>query len=276
MAGRGRLLTMSQSAPLRVAVSGALGRVGREIVAALEADPGFECVAAVDVNDDLAAALRTCDATLLVDFTTPAAGLGNALTAVSAGVAPIIGTTGLGTAGVERIRDACAAAGIGGCVTANFALGAALLMWLSEMAAPHFEYAEITEAHHPGKLDAPSGTALRTAERMLAARDGHPFVHTVPESTPLNATRGGDLGGVAIHSLRLDGAVADQSVIFGAMGQTLTLTHRTSSRAAFAPGVLLAARTVASTHRFYDSLEAVLGLPDPARLKSAAAAGEGG
>ena len=262
---------MPESAPLRVAVSGALGRVGREIVTAVEADPGFVCVVAVDAHDDLAAALRDCDAQLLIDFTTPSAGLGNALIAIAAGAAPIIGTTGLGSPAIERIRVAATVAGIGGCVAANFALGAAVLMWLSEMAAPHFAYAEIIEAHHPGKLDAPSGTALRTAERMLAARDGRGFTHTDPQSAPLSGTRGGDLGGIGVHSVRVDGAVADQSVILGAMGQTLTLTHRTTSRAAFAPGVLLAARTVATTRRFYGSLEEVLGLPDPAQIRAAGA-----
>jgi 4-hydroxy-tetrahydrodipicolinate reductase len=260
---------MSDSPALRVAVSGARGKVGREIVAALHADPGFACVAEVDVDDDLTGAIVDFGAQLLIDFTTPAAGLRNALIAVEAGVAPIVGTTGLGAAGVDRIREACGRAGTGGCVAANFALGAALLMWFSELGAPHFEHAEIIETHNPAKADAPSGTALRTAERMLAARAGRAFAHRDAQTAPLAGTRGGTLGGIGVHSLRLDGVVADQAVVLGALGQTLTLSHRTTSRAAFAPGVLLAARKVAETHRFFDSLEAVLGLPDPATVYAA-------
>jgi 4-hydroxy-tetrahydrodipicolinate reductase len=217
------------------------------------------------VDDALAASLHGSGAQVLVDFTTPSAGLQNALVAVEAGVAPVVGTTGLG-AGVDRIRDSCLRSGTGGCVAANFALGAALLMWIAELCAPHFEHAEIIEAHNPLKADAPSGTALRTAERMLAARRGRGFAQRAPETTPLHGTRGGALGGIGIHSLRLEGVVADQEVVLGAPGQTLTLAHRTTSRAAFAPGVLLAASRVVATRGFYDSLEAVLGLPAAAAV----------
>lgn len=262
---------MSEAAVLRVAVSGARGKVGREIVAALHAATDFTCVAEADSDDDLTGALLDFGAQLLIDFTTPSAGLRNALIAVEAGVAPVVGTTGLGAAGVDRIREACTRAGTGGCVAANFALGAALLMWFSELGARHFEHAEIIESHPPSKADAPSGTALRTAERMLAARGGRAFAHRDPQTAPLAGTRGGTLGGIAVHSLRPEGVVADQAVVLGALGQTLTLTHRTTSRAAFAPGVLLAARKVWETRRFYDSLEAVLGLPDPATVYASVA-----
>lgn len=260
--------------PLRVAVSGARGRVGREIVAALAADPGFACAAAVDAGDDLAAALAGAGAHVLVDFSVPSAALGNALTAVAHGARPVVGTTGLGDAAVDELRGRCAAAGLGGCVIPNFALGAALMMWLAEVCAGHFESCEIIESHHPGKLDAPSGTALRTAERLLAARRGRPFEHPEPHTETLPGTRGGALGGAGIHSLRLEGPVADQSVIFGAPGQTLTLEHRTTSRAAFAPGVLAAARVVTATGRFHTSLEELLGLPPAAGLGRAMASSE--
>jgi 4-hydroxy-tetrahydrodipicolinate reductase len=260
--------------PLRVAVSGARGRVGREIVAALEAQPGFECAAAVDVGDDLAAALRDARAEVLVDFSVPAAALGNALTAVEHGVRPVVGTTGMGAAAIEELRGRCATARLGGCVIPNFALGAALLMWLADLCARHFESCEIIESHHPGKLDAPSGTALRTAERLLAARGGRPFEHPEPRTETLAGTRGGVLGGAGIHSLRLQGPVADQSVSFGAPGQTLTLEHRTTSRAAFVPGVLAAARAVVAGDRFHTSLEEVLGLPPAASVTGSMASSE--
>lgn len=254
--------------PLRVAVAGARGRVGREIVAAVSADPAFRCVVEVEVGDDLHSALSAAAPQVLVDFTTPEAGLANALTAARLGVAPVVGTTGLGLEAVERIARACSQAGVGGCVAPNFALGAVLLMWLSQLAAPHFERCEILEAHHAGKLDAPSGTALRTAQMLLDARGGRPFEHGEASTTTLAGTRGGALGGAAVHSMRLDGVVADQTVVFGAPGQTLTLEHRTTSRAAFAPGVLLAATSVVRTRRFYRGLDEVMGLPDASRIVS--------
>ncbi len=257
--------------PLRVAVSGARGKVGREIVAGLEADPAFTCAAAVDLGDDLAAALRDSRARVLVDFTTPGAGLANALTAAGLGVSPVVGTTGLGADGVQRVRAACEGAGIGGCVIPNFAIGAVLLMWLSALAAPYFDTAEIVEAHNPRKADAPSGTALRTAEGMLAARGGRPFEHSTPHTEPVAGSRGGEVGGIALHALRLSGVMADQSVHLGTESQTLSLEHRTTSRAVYVPGVLLAARVVAEQDRFFDSLAAMLGLPDPATIASPSA-----
>jgi 4-hydroxy-tetrahydrodipicolinate reductase len=256
------------SAPLRVAVSGARGKVGLEIVAGLRADAAFDCVAEVDVGDDLAGALRDSRAQAMVDFTTPASGLANGLTAARLGVAPVVGTTGLGPDGVVQVREACTAAGIGGCVIPNFAVGAVLLMWLAQVAAPHFDTAEIVEAHNPLKHDAPSGTALRTAQLLLDARGGKPFEHSTPRTEPLPGSRGGELGGVGVHALRLSGVVADQSVIFGAQSQTLTLEHRTTSRAVYLPGVLLAVRAVTEQPRFFDSLDAVLGLPDAAQLRA--------
>jgi len=255
-------------APLRVAVSGANGKVGREIVAGLAADAGFDCVAQTDLGDDLPAALQSSGARAMVDFTTPASGLANALTAARLGVAPVIGTTGLGADGTAQVREACAAAGVGGCVIPNFAVGAVLLMWLAQLAAPHFDTAEIVEAHNPLKHDAPSGTALRTAQLLVEARGGEPFDHAAPRTEPLGGTRGGELGGVSVHALRLSGVVADQSVIFGTAAQTLTLEHRTTSRAVYVPGVLMACRAVAAGPRFYDSLDAILGLPAVAELRA--------
>ncbi|HEV7677454.1 MAG TPA: 4-hydroxy-tetrahydrodipicolinate reductase [Candidatus Dormibacteraeota bacterium] len=256
------------STRLRVAVSGARGKVGREIVSGLADADAFDCVAEVEDGDDLSAALQQSHARVLIDFTTPASGLRNALTAAKLGVSPVIGTTGLGPDGLQQVRDACTAAGIGGCVIPNFAVGAVLLMWLAQLAAPYFETAEIIEAHNPLKHDAPSGTALRTAQLLVDAREGKPFEHSQPRTQPLPGTRGGDVGGIAVHSLRLGGVVADQSVIFGTEAQTLALEHRTTSRAVYVPGVLLAVRAVAERAQFFDSLDAVLGLPGAAAIRS--------
>src|SRR5262249_59737622 len=119
---------------------------------------------------------------------------------------------------------------------------------------------EVIEMHHAGKVDAPSGTALATARRLAARRTGHPLAHNVPEKVTLDHTRGGEEGGVGVHSVRLPGLVADQEVIFGLPGQTLTITHRTTSRECYAPGVLLAIRRIAAEPRFYRGLDALLGL----------------
>jgi 4-hydroxy-tetrahydrodipicolinate reductase len=261
------MTTVPVATPLRVAVSGAHGKVGREIVTGLHDAPGFECVAEIEDGDDLTSLLQSSAAQVLVDFTTPASGLHNALTAAQLGVSPVIGTTGLGPDGIAEVRAACDSARIGGCIIPNFAIGAVLLMWLSQLASPHFDTAEIIESHNPLKHDAPSGTALRTAQLLLEARDAKPFDHSTPTTEPLPGTRGGELGGVAVHALRLSGVLADQSVIFGAQSQTLTLEHRTTSRAVYVPGVLLAARAVAEQPRFLESLEEVLGLPSPAAVR---------
>jgi len=133
-------------------------------------------------------------------------------------------------------------------------------MHLAEIAAPLFDAAEVIEMHHETKLDAPSGTALSTAKRLAARRGDKPFSHKKPEKVTLEGTRGGEEGSVAVHSIRLPGFVADQEVIFGLPGQTLTIAHRTTSREAYVPGVLLAIRKVVAEPRFYRGLDQLLGL----------------
>ena len=142
----------------------------------------------------------------------------------------------------------------------NFSVGAVLMMHLAELAAPYFSAVEVIEMHHAGKVDAPSGTALSTARRLAAKRGEKPFAHRKPEKETLAGTRGGEEGNVAVHSVRLPGFVADQEVIFGLPGQTLTIAHRTTSREAYAPGVLLAIRRVVESPRFYRGLDQLLGL----------------
>src|SRR5439155_554052 len=133
----------------------------------------------------------------------------------------------------------------------HVAVGAVLMMHMAEIAAPFFDGVEVIEMHHAAKLDAPSGTALNTARRLAAKRGTRPFSHKKAEKETLSGTRGGEEGGVGVHSVRLPGLVADQEVIFGLPGQTLTITHRTTSREAYVPGVLLAIRRVTSTPGFY-------------------------
>src|SRR5207302_10870709 len=132
------------------------------------------------------------------------------------------------------------------------------MMHLADIAAPHFDAVEVIEMHHAAKLDAPSGTALSTARRLAARRKDRPFTHKKAEKETLAGTRGGEEGGVAVHSVRLPGLVADQEVIFGLPGQTLTIAHRTTTREAYAPGVLLAIPNVTSAPRLYRGLDAPL------------------
>ncbi len=246
--------------PIRVAISGHRGKVGSILASALAAEPGIEYVGGVGGGDDLAAFLRDTRPQALVDFTRPSDGLRNALLAVEAGAAPVVGTTGISPSGIDELEAACRKRGVGGIVAPNFAVGAVLMMHLAEIAAPHFDAVEIIELHHATKLDAPSGTALSTARRLAARRGDRRFAHRTAEKETLEGTRGGEEGGVAVHSVRLPGFVADQEIIFGLPGQTLTIAHRTTSREAYVPGVLLAIRRVTSEPRFYRALDELLGL----------------
>ena len=248
---------------IRVALAGHRGRTGSALAPALEAAPDVEYVGGLGSRDDVAALLRDRRPQALVDFTRPSAALDNALAAVAAGAAPIVGTSGLAAEAVDRLEAACLAAGLGGIVAPNFAIGAVLMMHLAELAAPFFDAVEVIEMHHAGKADAPSGTAIATARR-LAARKGAAFTYNRPEKVTMEGTRGGEEGGVAVHSVRLPGVVADQEVIFGLPGQTLTVTHRTTSRECYAPGVLLAVRRIVAEPRFHRGLDSLLGLDSAA------------
>jgi 4-hydroxy-tetrahydrodipicolinate reductase len=245
---------------IRVCITGHRGKVGAILAAAFQGDPDIDYVGGVTRGDDLASFLHEKRPQALVDFTRPSEAMHNALAAVAAGASPVVGTTGLSTAEVDKLETACAQKKIGGIVAPNFAVGAVLMMHLAEIAAPHFEAAEVIELHHAGKLDAPSGTALSTARRLAARRKDRPFAHRKAEKETLAGTRGGEEGGVAVHSVRLPGFVADQEVIFGLPGQTLTIAHRTTSREAYVPGVLLAIRKVTAEPRFYRGLDELLGL----------------
>ncbi len=246
--------------PIRVGVAGHRGKVGSVLAAALQTMADIEYVGGVSRGDDLAAFLHEKRPRAFVDFTRPPEALHNALAAVAAGASPVVGTTGIPADGIDKLETACKDKGLGGIVAPNFAIGAVLMMHLADIAAPHFDAVEVIEMHHAAKLDAPSGTALSTARRLAARRGDKPFSHKKPEKETLAGTRGGEEGNVAVHSIRLPGFVADQEVIFGLPGQTLTITHRTTSREAYVPGVLLAIRQVTSGKRFYRGLDELLGL----------------
>jgi len=241
---------------IRVAVNGARGRMGALVCEALAAEAGFSLVARCGRGDDLPAALRAARPDVVVDFTLPAAVRECALAIVDAGARPVIGTSGLDAAGRDELARRCEAKRLGGVVAPNFAIGALLMMRFAALAARHLGAAEIREAHHPGKLDAPSATALATAEAIASARPpGRPL--PAPPAPP-DPARGLLHAGVPIHSTRLPGILAEQSVLFGAPGQKLVVEHVTYGREAYLPGVLLACRRVLHLDRLVLSLDRLL------------------
>ncbi len=244
--------------PVRVLVTGAAGRMGHEVVRAVSAEADMTVVAAVDVaavgqdiggitvTGDLSAALSQTRPEVMVDFTVPEAALPNIRAALAARVIPLVGTTGLGPADMEEVRRLCADHQTPALIAANFAIGAVLLMRFAAEASRYFPDVEIIEMHHEKKLDAPSGTAVRTAELIADAREaGAAKRGDAPgafERFP-GARGGAAAGEIRVHSVRLPGYIASEEVIFGGPGQRLSLRHDSIERgSSFMPGVLLAIR----------------------------------
>ena len=222
---------------LRVAVLGAAGRMGSTVCAAVEEDPDLDLVARVDAADSLDIVLDA-GADVAVEFTVPDSVKRNTAWLLSHGVHTVVGATGLSDADVDELAGMTGPANL--FIAPNFAIGAVLLMRFAEQAARYLPSVEITELHHDRKVDAPSGTALRTARLIADARKETPNVPG-PEG---HAARGLHVDGVPVHSVRLPGLVASQEVVFGATGQTLTLRHDSIDRSSFMPGVLLAVKAV--------------------------------
>ena len=238
----------------RVAVVGAAGRMGQAVIAAVETAPDMQVVAGVDIVgvdigpptfQDTSTAIRATNPDVMVDFSVAGAAAKNALIALEAEVSPIIGTTGMSAHQIQAIEARASESRIGTVIAPNFAIGAVLMMEMARLAAPHLDHVEIIELHHNQKVDAPSGTAARTAELIIDAR-GCAACDAPTETFTLEGVRGGVATGVRIHSVRLPGLVAHQEVIFGGTGQTLTIRHDSTSRESFMPGVLLAIRKTRS------------------------------
>lgn len=242
----------------RVAVIGAAGRMGSTVCAAVEAADGLDLVGRFDAGDDLG---DLGGADVAVEFSVPDASPGNVAHCVDRGVHVVVGTTGWSQ---ERLADLRARLGddpgVGVLVAPNFAVGAVLLMAFAERAAPFFESVEIVELHHPDKVDAPSGTAARTAELVGAARD-KAGCDPVPDATSHDpdGARGARVHGVPVHSVRLRGLVAHQEVMLGGPGEMLTLRHDSFDRASFMTGVVAAVRQVADRPGLTVGLEHYLG-----------------
>ena len=239
----------------RVAVLGAQGRMGSEVVRAVQGADDLELAGAYDVGD----APDLSGADVAVDFTHPDAVMANLEACVAAGVHAVVGTTGFTEERLDRLRGLLEGTSTGIVVAPNFGVAAVLMMTFAARAARYFDSVEIVELHHAGKADAPSGTARRTAELVAQAREGLP---PMPDATTqaLDGARGADVAGVRVHAVRLAGLVAHQEVLLGGSGETLTLRHDSYDRASFMPGVLLAVREVASRPGLTVGLEALLDL----------------
>jgi 4-hydroxy-tetrahydrodipicolinate reductase len=269
---------MSKEAAIRVAVAGAAGRMGREVVRAVHEADGLLLAAAIDrvevgkdagevagigtvsvpIESDLKDALLRSQAEVLVDFTVPASAMANIQTALEARVSPVVGTTGLTAEDLNRVREWVSASGVGALIAPNFAIGAVLMMLFAEQAAKYLPDAEIIELHHENKLDSPSGTALMTAQKIAAARSASPRPEPADRMEKIPGGRGANYEGIHLHSVRLPGYVAHQEVIFGGLGQTLTIRHDSTDRRSFMPGVILAIRRVRTLPGLVIGLEHLL------------------
>jgi len=263
---------------IRVGVLGALGRMGSEVCRAAAADPETVLVAAVDaegsgetfpsgngsntvrVSDEIDI-LSAAEVDVAVDFTHPSSVMDNCRWCIRHAVDIVVGTTGLKPADIDELRALIEEEGAESNVfiAPNFALGAVLMMRFAAQASRFFPNVEIIELHHDGKADAPSGTALRTAEEIAAARITHPELR-VRSVEMVAGARGGEVNGIPIHSVRLPGLVAHQEVILGAAGQTLTIRHDSYDRAGFMPGVLLAVKEIRKHPGLTIGLEQLLDL----------------
>jgi 4-hydroxy-tetrahydrodipicolinate reductase len=263
-----------RTTPIRVGVSGAGGRMGRTVAAAVVADPEVELVALVDPHAagqrldlgsgplEIAAELRAfadagCE--VVVDFTVAEAARVTLPWLAMHGIHAVVGTTGLDEDDLTALRGAFGDGPAHCLVAPNFAISAVLLMHLAELAAPYFDTAEVIEFHHDAKVDAPSGTAVATVERIAAASDR--WAPDLTERELVSGARGGiGPAGIHVHSVRMRGMVAHQEVILGTLGQTLTIRQDSYDRTSFMPGVLLACKRIAEHPGLTLGLDRLLGL----------------
>ena len=229
---------------IKVGVLGARGRMGSEVVKAVNEANDLELVASLDLGDSLDALVAN-GAQVVVDFTTPDSVMANLEFLIGNNINAVIGTTGFDDARIAKIKSLLSTSKSGVLIAPNFAIGAVLMMEFATKAAKFFESAEIIELHHPNKVDAPSGTAARTAELMSKSRK-EAGLAPMPDatSTSLDGARGATVGDIPVHSVRLRGLVAHQEVLLGGIGETLSIRHDSIDRVGFMPGVLLGIRQV--------------------------------
>ncbi len=264
---------------IKVIVCGAVGKMGREVIRSVVADPQTTLVGAVDpqgvgldagevagvgtidviVSKDLEKTIKQTKPNVLVDFTHPSSVMENIKTAAKNGVNLVVGTTGITARDLKEIERICKSKKVNAIVAPNFSIGAVLMMKMCELASEYFPDAEIIELHHNQKADAPSGTAIKTAELIAEKRKEKPSRNPKEKET-ISGVRGGDFKGVKIHSVRLPGLVAHQEVIFSGPGQVLSIRHDSFERTSFMPGVLMAIKSVVKKKGLTYGLEKLIGL----------------
>ena len=240
----------------RVIVNGAFGKLGEIACLAVEGQQGFELVGKLGRKDDLEKQIISSDAHIVIDVTRADVAYQNTRTIIENNAHPVIGTSGLVHSEIKELSELCLTKRLGGIVVPNFSIGAVLMMKFAAQAAQYFTEVEIIEAHHQNKLDAPSGTAMKTADAIAQNRKHKKNVLSLKEV--VTGARGGEYQNVNIHSLRLPGILAKQDVIFGSTGETLTLTHNSIERSAFIPGIILACQKVRGLHQLEYGLETLL------------------
>ena len=238
---------------INVIINGVRGKMGAVTQTSIADQPDLTLVAGTDHDDNLTQAIQDTQADVVIDFTLPNAVFDNTKTIIAAGARPVIGTSGLTPAQIEQLTAQCQEKKLGGIIAPNFSLGAVLMMKYAKDAAHYFPDAEIIEMHHAQKVDAPSGTATKTAQMMTEARS----IKNQPKPSKDRA-RGDDQHGVTIHSVRLPGLFAHQTVIFGGDGETLTIRHDGLARHSIMPGVFLACRQVMTLDHLVYGLENLL------------------
>jgi len=246
---------------IKVGVLGATGRVGSAVVAGVEKVDDLQLAAQVSAGDSLQVLVDE-GVDVIVDFTTPNAVMDNLEFCINNGIHCVVGTTGFDDERYQKVRDWCAAnEGVGVLIAPNFAISAVLTMAFARQAAPFFESAEVVEFHHPNKLDAPSGTAVKTAQGIADARK-EAGLTDMPDATEqaLEGSRGANVDGVPVHAVRMQGMVAHEEVIFGTTEQSLTIRQDSYGRESFVPGVLTGVREVANRPGLTIGLDAYLGL----------------
>lgn len=241
---------------VRVIVNGADGKMGRETVKAVERDEELELVGKTSKRDDLAKIIAQTKADVVIDFTVASAGFNNASIIIAAGAHPVIGTTGFLPDQIQELQKRCAKQKLGGIIAPNFSIGAVLMMRFAKQAAHYYAHAEIIEMHHTGKEDSPSGTSIKTAEMIAAGRKELIPIKKTRETIP--HARGANYEEVAIHSVRLPGLVAHQTVIFGGRGETITIRHDSIHRESYMTGVRLACKKVMELDHLVYGLDSFL------------------
>ncbi len=243
---------------IRVLVNGAQGKMGQAVLKALEGQDDLVLVAACDRHDNLKTELKQSQAQVAVDFTHPDSAMENARTILEAGVSPVIGTTGFSQKNIEELQKLSQKKKVGGILAPNFSIGVILLNRFAAEAVRHFDSVEIIELHHNQKADAPSGTAEQTAKLLNAQAKRKLNASGIRSKESVTGARGGWIGEIPVHSVRLPGLLAHQEILFGGAGQLLTLRHDATSRETYMPGVLLAIRKAPALKSLIYGLESLL------------------